>query len=68
MMPRDISFDEEVAERCDAHREAFGEPAPLADLQAARLRWRARLDAAAAGAPLAPGVRDLAAARATVTT
>ena len=64
MHTRDISFDEEVAERSDAHREAFGEPAPLADLQAARLRWRLRLDAAAA-APLAPGVHDLGVGRVT---
>lgn len=62
-MSRDISFDEEVAERSDAHRKAFGEPAPLADLLAGQRKIAAEFDAAASRSALAITIvsaRDLA--------
>lgn len=45
-MTRDIPFDEECPERSDTYREQVGEPCSLADLESARRRMAANLDAA----------------------
>jgi hypothetical protein len=48
-MPRDIPFDEEVAERDPEDQECFADVRPLEDLQRRRRNWAMLLDLQADG-------------------